>query len=219
MNRLSVVSWSGESFADREEAGQLLGEELKRRNFRISLVLGIPRGGAVVARVIAKVLDVEWDIVLAHKLAAPGNSELAIGAIGEGGTAWLNQQIVGYVGADESYLRRETEQQKRELERRSKLIRSIRPRLPVKGRRVLVTDDGIATGATMIAALQSVRTEQPEFLLAALPVGAEDSIARLEETADEIICLRVPSFFQAVGQFYRQFDQVEDEDLIRILKD
>ncbi len=181
------------------------------------VVLGIPRGGVVVAREVADLLGAELDIVLARKLRTPGHEELAMGSVAEDGTVFLNQEVVDELGVGRAYIQQEKERQLAEMKRRTELIRRVRPKILLKGRIVIVTDDGVATGATTQAALWAVRAEQPAKLVAAIPVGPEDTIRRLGEDVDEMLCLRTPPFFAAVGQFYQQFHPVEDEDMLRIL--
>ncbi len=218
MGALRIVSRSAEPFGDRVEAGQLLGQELTRYRGQEAVVLGIPRGGIVVAKELAGVLGGDLDIVLSRKLGAPGHSELAIGALAEDGKLFLNDDLVRELGIGSGYVQEERARQQVEASRRSELIRRVFPKIPLGSRLVIVTDDGVATGATLQAALWAVRREDPKRLVVALPVGPEDTLRRLAEEADETICLRAPSLFRAVGQFYVRFEQVEDEELLRILQ-
>lgn len=219
MGTVRIISRSSERFRDRQEAGRLLAQQLVEIGGKKAVVLGIPRGGIIVARELARALDAELDIVLSHKLRTPGRQELALGSIAEDGKLFLNEGLVQELGVGQSYIQREGAQQFAEMKRRAELIRKIRPKVPLKGRLVIITDDGVATGATTQAALWAVRQEQPSRLIAAIPVGAEDTIRRLAEDADEIVCLRAPEYFAAVGQFYVRFDQVEDEQMLEILKE
>lgn len=218
MGTAHIISRSSELFRDRQEAGRLLAQQLVEMHGKKAIVLGIPRGGIIVARELARALDAELDIVLSHKLRTPGRQELALGSIAEDGKLFLNQALVQELGVGQSYIQREGAQQFAEIKRRSELIRRIRPKVPLKGKLVIVTDDGVATGATTQAALWAVRQEKPSRLIAAIPVGAEETIMRLAEDADEMVCLRVPPYFAAVGQFYVRFDQVEDKEMLEILK-
>ena len=217
MANVRIVSTRSTPFADREEAGKLLARELGEYRGRNAVVLGIPRGGVVVAREVASALDGELDIVLARKLRTPGYEELAMGSVSEDGKVFLNQDVVRELHVGENDIQQERARQLAEIKRRCELIRQVRPMVPLKGRIVIVTDDGVATGATTQAALWSVRAEQPEKLIAAFPVGPEDTIRRLAKDADEMLCLRAPPSFSAVGQFYEQFHAVEDEQVLRIL--
>jgi putative phosphoribosyl transferase len=217
MGELTIVSKSSTAFSGRSEAGDLLARELKAYRGQNAAVLGVPRGGVVVALRIAHALQGDLDIVLAHKLGAPGNPELAIGAVCEDGKLFIDQQISSYVGADETYIEREKSRQLKEIGRRVKRYRGVLPKLPLGEKVVIVTDDGVATGATMQAALWAVRQEQPKKVVAALPVGPEDTLLKLAQDADQTICLQTPPFFSAISQFYACFNQVEDDELLEIL--
>lgn len=220
MGGTRIISHSDERFSDRQEAGRLLARELKKIESRDTraVVLGIPRGGIIVAREIALALDADLDIVLSRKLGAPHNPELAVGAVSEDGRVFLNEDVVSSLAVDDGYVHKEKEHQMLEIKRRIALYRKALPKVSLQGRVVIVTDDGVATGATMQAALWAARHEGPKKLIAALPVGPEDTIRKLAQDADEMICLRTPEFFAAVGQFYAQFGQVEDEELLEVLK-
>jgi putative phosphoribosyl transferase len=218
IQKLRIVSHSHTPFKDRAEAGQLLADQLTSYRGRKPVVLGIPRGGIVVAREIAHALDGDLDVVLAHKLATPGQPELAMGSIAEDGKMFLNENITGSIGIGTDYIEAEKKRQLIAIKQRAEMIRRVRPKIPLKGRIVVVTDDGVATGATTQAALRAVKMEKPERLIAAMPVGPEDTIRRLADLVDEMICLRTPPAFAAVGQFYEHFYPVEDEDMLRILR-
>lgn len=217
--QLRILSYSSAPFVDREDAGKLLAVELSEYRGQKAAVLGIPRGGMVVAREIARALDAELDIVLAHKLRTPGHEELAMGSVAEDGKLFLNQEVVGGLGVGEAYIQQEKARQMAEIKRRTELFRRVRPKVTLKGRIVIVADDGVATGATTQAALWAIRLEQPQKLIAAIPVGPEDTIRRLAEAADKMLCLRAPPLFAAVGQFYQQFYPVDDEDVLKILRE
>jgi len=217
VGKLHIVSHDDLPFKDRVEAGRLLGRELSGLRGQRAVVLGIPRGGLVVAWELARQIDADIDIVLSHKLGAPGNPELAIGAVAEDGRLFLHQDLVGQLGVDRSYIEREKELQLAVLAQRTRQTRHVLSRVELAGRLVIVTDDGVATGATLQAALWAARQEKPKKLIAALPVGPPETITRLAEDADEMVCLRAPYSFGAVGQFYIRFEQVEDEQVARIL--
>lgn len=219
MGALRIIGREMRQFRDRAEAGRLLAAALAQRGgMKGPLVLGILRGGILIAREIARELGGEIDLILARKLGAPYNPELAIGAVTEGGELFVNEHVAAYAGADEEYIAMEREREMMEIARRVKLFRSVYPRIPLKGRRVILTDDGVATGATMRASLWAARREKPARLVAALPVGPEDTVESLAREADELVCLRCPPSFSAVGQFYRRFDQVEDEEVLGVLR-
>ena len=218
MGSLRIVSRSSQRFRDRAEAGALLAAELGQYRGKKAVVLGIPRGGMVIADELARALGAEVDIVLAHKLRTPGQAELAMGSVSEDGKLFLNMEVVRGLGIEEAYVQQEKERQMAEIARRTELFRRARPKVDLAGRTVIVTDDGVATGATTQAALWAVRLEKPARLVAALPVGPEDTIARLANDVDEMVCLRTPPFFSAVGQFYQRFEPVDDQDVLKILE-
>ncbi len=219
MAKIRFVSRSGEPFRDRQEAGMLLGRELAHLRGKGAVVLGVPRGGIIIARELAGQLKAELDIVLAHKLRTPGHPELAMGAIAEDGSSFLNESVVRSLGVEEAFIEQEKSDQTRDIVRRAGLFRRVRPKVPLAGKVVIVTDDGVATGATTQAAFWAVRKEGPARLIAAIPVGAEDSLRQLAEGVDEMVCLRVPPYFAAVGQFYERFAQVEDEEVLDIIRE
>ncbi len=158
------------------------------------------------------------DIILARKIGAPGNPEFAIGAISEDGHVYLNQEYARRAGADEAYVEEEKKRQMAEIKRRAAIFRKVHPKIPLKDRTVIVTDDGVATGATFEAALWSARVEKPRKLIAAIPVGPEDTLRRLAQQADELVCLRMPETFYALSQFYSHFEQVDDDHVLEILR-
>lgn len=205
-------------FRDRAEAGRRLASELKFRPLHDPLVLAIPRGGVVTGAALARELGADLDVVLARKLRAPHQPELAIGAISEDGQVTLNPQTEGLLNLTEDYLGEESRRQLAEIARRRTLFREVLPQAAVHGRSVIVTDDGIATGSTMIAALQSVRQQQPRDLIVAVPVASPERLEDVRRWCDEIVCLLIPQSFQAVGQFYLDFAQVEDAEVVRLLR-
>jgi predicted phosphoribosyltransferase len=217
--KVRILSKSGEPFRDRIEAGRLLAAELKEYSGKKAVVLGIPRGGVIIAEQIAKEISADMDIVLTHKLGAPYNCELAVGAVCEDGTHFVNESIAGYVGADRKYIEQEKKHQINEISRKVGLYRPVLARMPLKDRIVIITDDGVATGATMQAAIWAIRKEEPAKIVLAVPVGPPDSIKRLSGDADQTVCLKTPYDFQALGRFYIDFPQVEDEELLAILKE
>lgn len=203
-------------FKNREQAAHLLIQKLMKYKGQNPLVLGIPRGAVPMARIIADALEGGIDVVLVHKLGAPGQPELAIGAIDEAGDVYLSD-IAREIEAPSSYIEREKEAQLATLRRRRELYTPRRPPIDPAGRIVIVVDDGIATGSTMIAALRAVRAKGPARLIAAFGVAPFETFQRIKAEADEILCLEVPSYFYAVGEFFEDFSQVTDEDVIAAL--
>ncbi|WP_440008490.1 phosphoribosyltransferase [Halomicrococcus sp. SG-WS-1] len=198
-------------FTDRRDAGEQLATLLEERGVDADIVLAVPRGGLPVGRVVADRLDAPLDIVVAKKMGAPQNPELAIGAVGADGSAWVNDGIVENLSVSEEYVERERERQAEAAREKAETYRGGRPTPDLSGRRVLVVDDGIATGATIIACLRQVRNDDAAHVTLAAPVGSPTSVERLRAEADEVVCVDTPPGFGAVGEFYRRFDQVSDE--------
>lgn len=205
-------------FADREDAARQLAAELRSLPLKDPLVLAIPRGGVVVGAVLARELGAELDVVLARKLRAPYQPELALGAVGEDGELYLNRSVVSALGVSKNYLENERRHQLDEIARRQALYRAARPQAPLAGRSLILTDDGIATGSTMIAALHYVRGHTPHEVIVAVPVAPPERLETIEPLCDRLICLLAPPDFFAVGQFYESFQPIEDEEVIRLLR-
>jgi putative phosphoribosyl transferase len=201
-------------FQNREQAAPQLAQSLKDRTLRDPLVLAIPRGGVVIGAVLAKEIGGDLDVVLSRKLRAPGQPELAIGAICEEGRVHLNEYGRQLFEEDDPYVVQERQHQLQEITNRKELFRKIGPRAPIKGRSVIVTDDGIATGSTMIAALRTIKSEQPHEVIVAVPVASPDRLKEVHCFCDEIICLLCPDDFWAIGQFYKDFAQLDDEQTL-----
>jgi putative phosphoribosyl transferase len=206
-------------FRDREDAAHKLAKKLKGRELHDPLVLAIPRGGVVTGAVLARELGADLDVVLSRKLRAPEQPELAIGAISEDGRVYLNHHAQAFLDLLEDYLAEERRHQLAEIARRKQLFRAVRPQASVAGRSVIVTDDGIATGSTMIAALQAVKPQQPREVIVAIPVASPDRLKEVRRWCDDVVCLLHPEAFWAIGQFYEEFTQVEDEQAIQLLRD
>jgi predicted phosphoribosyltransferase/pimeloyl-ACP methyl ester carboxylesterase len=204
-------------FQDRNEAGRMLAAFLKERNYERPVVLGIPRGGVPVAIEVARALGGELGVVVARKLGAPGYAELAIGATTASGVSYVNSEIAAAVGATDDYIAAEKARQVIEAQRREQLFDG-RRRPNVKGRVVLVVDDGIATGATAIAAVRAIKAEGASKVVLAVPVGPPPTIERLRAEADEVVCLHEDENFGAVGQFYVDFAPVSDDEVVRLLE-
>jgi putative phosphoribosyl transferase len=206
-------------FADRAEAGALLAEEVARLGLADPLVLALPRGGVPVAAAIAWRLNAPLDVVLVRKLGAPGEPELAIGAVADGGApvTVLNDRSVAALGVEPAYIEAETARELSVIEERRRAYAGLRPNASPAGRAAIVVDDGVATGMTMQVALRSVRSLRPGRLVAAMPVASEDALALLRNEADDVVCLSAPRRFLSVGSFYRSFEQVIEEDVARLL--
>jgi len=204
-------------FKNREHAARLLAQRLISYRGKNPLVLGIPRGAAPMAKIIAEALGGELDVVLVRKLGAPDQPELAIGAVDETGRVYLSD-YVSEMGVSEDYIKDETEKQLATLRRRRAMYTPLRPPLDPSGRIVIVVDNGIATGATMIAALRATRAKKPRKLIGAVAVAPPATVARLSKEADSIVCLKAPADFYAVGQFFEDFSQVTDDDVVRFLQ-
>jgi putative phosphoribosyl transferase len=209
-------------FYDRRDAGRQLAQALAARGYQGDglLVLGIPRGGLVAASEVARALDAPLDVVMARKLRAPYQPELAIGAVVSGDHIRLiDEGLARATGATPEYLEREVHYQESEIERRMRAYRGDQPPPDLRGRTVVVIDDGIATGYTFRVALEGVRRQRPERLVAAVPVAPPDSLASLRPQADDVVCLATPEPFLAVGVWYQDFAQTTDEEVVALLQE
>jgi predicted phosphoribosyltransferase len=204
-------------FRDRIDAAERLADALAAYRGMRPLVLAVPRGAVPMGHVIAQRLGGELDVVLVRKLRAPFSPEFAVGAIDETGWAYVAPHA-HQAGADDAYLASEKAEQMATLRRRRAEYTPARPPIDPAGRVVIVVDDGLATGATMIAALHAVRARRPAKLVCAVPVAAQDSLEAVQPYADDVVCLHAPWDFGAVGRFYRNFDQVEDDEVIALLR-
>ena len=205
-------------FKNREDAALQLAGRLKSRTLRDPVVLGIPRGGMVTAAVLARELGAELDVVLSRKLRAPYQPELAIGAIGEDGEIYLNSFAREMPGVTDAYILHERDRQIAEIERRGTLFRAVKPSVEVAGRSVIVTDDGIATGSTMLAALHVLSVRKAHEIVVAVPVAPPDALTALRPQCSHIECLLTPESFAAISQFYADFQQVEEAEVVRLLE-
>jgi predicted phosphoribosyltransferase len=204
-------------FQNRLEAAELLARKLGALRADRPLVLAIPRGAVPMGRVIADALDGELDVVLVRKLGAPGNPELAVGSVDESGHMYVAEHARA-MGISDRYLERERQAQIETMRKRRSEYTPVRAPIDPAGRVVIVVDDGTATGSTMIAALRAVRARHPKKLIAAIGVSPPETLARLRSEADEVACLEAPEFFYAVGQFFADFPQVSDQEVIECLR-
>ncbi|TCV90719.1 phosphoribosyltransferase [Sulfurirhabdus autotrophica] len=204
-------------FADRHHAAILLAERLAPFKGKNPLILAIPRGAVPMAKIIADALDGEFDVVLVRKLRAPFSPEFAIGSVDESGWTYIGDYAAS-AGGTQEYIESEKQAQLETIRKRRVQYTPIRPPIDPAGRIVIVIDDGLATGSTMISALHSIRAKNPAKLICAVPVSPPDTLEKVANMADEVVCLETPDYFQAVGQFYASFPQVEDEEVVEILK-
>lgn len=204
-------------FNDRRDAGQRLGMALARYRGEDTVVLGIPRGGVVVAAEVAKILLAPLDLIIPRKVGAPHNPEIAIGAVAPDGTAILDERMVAVLGLEDEEITRLTEKVRVEIARRMDAYRGGRSAEELTDRVVILVDDGIATGYTIMAALQAIKKAVPEKVVLAVPVAPQDTVKALAKEVDEMVCLESPENFYAVGQFYLDFAQVEDDEVTELL--
>ncbi len=227
--RQTIAQWFAEKlgsddpkpiiFKDRRDAGARLASRLKDYKDRKGvMVLALPRGGVVTGHEIASYLNCPLDIIIVRKIGFPGQPELAIGAVSETGTVALNKYIISTYGVQEGYIEGEISHQKAEIERRIDLYRKGKGIPDLKGKTIILVDDGVATGATMKAAISTLKAEGIERLIVALPVAPPDTVEELRQMVDELICLETPYDFMAVGAYYQDFTQVTDEEVVEILE-
>ncbi|AHY44586.1 phosphoribosyltransferase [Stutzerimonas decontaminans] len=206
-------------FPDRTQAGMALAERLAQDGgWQDALVLALPRGGVPVAFEVAQRLALELDILVVRKLGTPGNRELAMGAIASGGVRVMNEDIVRYVHVSKAEIDGTVAQEIHELQRREQAYRGDRPQPVIAGRPVILVDDGLATGATMRAAVQAVRQLGASNITVAVPVAAPESVAQLKRLADRIVCLHLPHDLYAIGRWYENFDQTSDRQVVELLQ-
>lgn len=203
-------------FKDRVDAAKKLAKKLEWVKKEDPIILAIPRGGVVTGDVIASELGVKLDIIVSRKVGAPHNPELAIGAVTHDGSYFPNVDIVRMLNVPQKYIDSEISAQIKEIERRLMKFRGTKE-YHLEGRTVVLVDDGIATGATMFVAIQWVKKQKPKQIIVAIPVGPKDTIEKLNEAVDKVAVLQSPLYFNAVGEFYREFDQVEDYQVQEIM--
>lgn len=207
-------------FKDRTEAGQRLAEQLSPyAGRRDVVVLALPRGGVPVGFEIARALHAPLDILLVRKLGVPGHEEYAMGSIAEGGVCILMNDVITHLNIPQAAVEEVIARKRKELALRAELYRNHRAPIPLKNRIVIVVDDGLATGATMIAALQIVHASKPARIIVAVPVAANESLKQVQQHADDLVCLLIPDRFHAVGWWYETFEQTSDDQVMQLLNE
>lgn len=208
----------GKMFLDRHDAGKRLGEKLLfLENAPQTLIIALPRGGVVLGYEMAKMLHLPLDIISPRKIGAPFNPEFAIGAITETGEGIFSKELIKEFGISEEFIKHQLAIEKKRAIERLKHYRQNRPPRDLKGKQVILVDDGLATGSTMQAAIMTVKSEKAEKILVAIPVSPPNTLRKIESLVTQVICLESPSEFYAVGQFYKHFDQTTDEEVISLL--
>lgn len=206
-------------FKDRHDAGLKLSAKLEKyRDQPRTIVLGLARGGVVVAQTVAQVLNLPLDVIVIRKVGAPDQEELAIGAVNEDGMGYLNEGLIHSLNINPDYIRKEVYKQKKAAQQRAALYRKGIEKADIKGQTVIVVDDGIATGASVRAALIGLKKQGAGKIVLAVPVAAVDSLRSLSHDVSEMVCLYAPTDFMAVGEFYQKFDQTSDEEVMRLLQ-
>ena len=207
-------------FNDRREAGRLLAAKLNHyKNAKDTLVLGLARGGVVVAFEVAKLLSLPLNVVAPRKIGAPGNPELALGSIMENGEGVFNHSIIRILSVSQTYIAREIEKEKARAHQRLALYRQYAPLPAIKDKTIILVDDGIATGSTMLTSVQAMRKEGANRIVVAVPVASTEALQLIENEADEVVCLYSREDFVGVGMYYRNFAQTEDSEVINLLKE
>ena len=206
-------------FKDRQEAGKLLAEKLNKYAGKDTVILAVPRGGVVVAAEVAKRLKVPLDLIIIRKLGAPGNSELAIGANTSGGSLVLDKELISTLKISSEYIKNEHQKQLLEAKRREKVFRFGRKPLKIFGKTIILIDDGLATGSTIMAAITTIKQKSPKKIILAVPVAPLSTVKRIEPEVDSLIVLNTPENFYAIGQFYSYFPQVADDEVIGLLNE
>jgi putative phosphoribosyl transferase len=202
---------------DRAEAGRLLAPELKRSPLTDPVVLGLPRGGVPVAFEIAHLLQAPLDVIVVRKLGVPHHEELAMGAVGEGGVCVVDDEVLRSAGIGEDVFTATQEREEARVVEQARSFRQHHPRVPLQGRAVILVDDGIATGSSMLAACRVARAHDPARVVVAVPVAPRSVLSLMKRAADEVVCLHTPHPFMAVGLWYHDFSQVTDEEVSALL--
>ena len=215
---LSEYDATMEGFTNRTEAGRRLGEELKRFKGGDVVVYGLARGGVPVAAEVAKALSAPLDAIIVRKLGAPRNPELAIGAITNRGGKVLNESVARGVGVSDSEINELVKREQKEIERQEAAIRGDGDPISPEGKRAILVDDGLATGASMRAAVRAIKAEEPASVVVAVPTASREARKMLEDEADEVVCLMTPARFMAVGQWYRDFGQTSNDEVRALLE-
>lgn len=206
-------------FNNRFQAGQLLAPYLKKyKGDPNTVVLGLARGGVVTAAAVAEELQLPLDVLCPRKIGAPFNPELAIGAISDQGEPLLNEDLVYRLGVSEKYIQDTIQQERKTAQMRLQKFRKNRQSIPIEGKTVIIVDDGLATGATMRASIKGLKAQNAERIVVAVPVSPPDTLEEIKSEVDEVVCLDAPEYFAAVGQFYEDFSQTEDEEVVEFLQ-
>ena len=205
-------------FVDRSEAGEKLAEELREYKDKDCVVVAIPRGGVIVADQVARELDCPLDLIITRKIGAPGNPELAMGAVAGENRVVISEDIKAGLGASEEYIQAEVAKQLSEIRRRRRIYVGEKPLLSLKNKIVILIDDGLATGYTARVAVDVIRKEDPSQIILAVPVAPRDTCESLSSKVDKVVCLDRPGLFYAVGQFYLDFSQTTDDEVVEIMK-
>lgn len=204
-------------FLDREDAGKKLSEELKKFKNENPIVLAVPRGGVIIAYETIRQLGYKWDLIIPRKLGAPHNKEIAIGAVSADGTYFVNDYYVSRLGITKDYIEQEVSMEVKEIKRRLEEYRGSETLSNLKDKTVIIIDDGIATGYTILAAVKSIKKQEAKKIVLAVPVAPRETFEEFQEIVDEFICLYIPDDFYAVGAYYSDFKQVEDDEIFRII--
>lgn len=206
-------------FKDRKDAGEKLAEKLKKyKNDPNAIVIGLPRGGVVVAFYVAQKLNLPLDIIVSKKITPPQEPELAIGAVNDLGETILDQNLISLLNVSPEYLKKELEIKQKEARRRLNLYRPNLSPLNLKNKTIIIVDDGIATGSTMEMAIKTAKKNGAKKIIVAVPMSAQDAIEKLKKEISEIICLDIPTSFMGIGQFYENFAQTSDDQVIELMK-